>query len=92
MREIEREVFGADHERMGAGLCDAWKFPRSFADVVGNHHDPGELPPQTRTLPMLICVADRLAADLGYGFRADLVDTTIPGDIREELGISLELH
>ncbi|HLP83487.1 MAG TPA: HDOD domain-containing protein [Phycisphaerales bacterium] len=84
----ERTVFGADHQDFGAGLCERWKFPKSFAFVTGFHHRPLEAAADSRTLPALVYVADRLAADSGLGFRGDLVSTHIEADVLDFLKLS----
>src|SRR5207302_41548 len=38
--DIERELIGVDHQQLGAGLAEAWKFPRSCQLVAGYHHQP----------------------------------------------------
>jgi len=90
MREVEQQVFGADHQRFGAGLCDAWKFPKSFTYVAGHHHDPTSLPEANRMLTTVVYVADRISAQLGYGFRADIRDSTISGSAIDELRLTQE--
>jgi putative nucleotidyltransferase with HDIG domain len=85
LREIERSIIGADHCAFGAALCELWKFPKSFAYVAGHHHQPFELPQGQRMLAGLVCLSDRLSAQLGYGFRGDIQDTTIGNDILDEL-------
>ena len=87
LREIEQRVLGADHEDFGAGLCESWKFPRSFLAVTGHHHDPMALPPGNRTLAHIVHLADRLSARLGYGFRGDLPKIEPVDGVMEELGI-----
>ena len=87
MREIERRLLGADHEAFGAGLCEAWKFPKSFTYVTRHHHDPNALPIANRMLASIVYVADRITGQLGYGFRADLADLTIHNDAIGDLGI-----
>lgn len=85
MREVEHRVLGADHESFGSGLCEAWKFPKSFTYVTAHHHDPLKLPEANRMLTSIIYIADRVAAQAGYGFRADLqsldIDSRIMGDL-----------
>ncbi|HRP62809.1 MAG TPA: HDOD domain-containing protein [Phycisphaerales bacterium] len=88
MLEIERNVLGADHQRFGAGLCEAWKFPKSFGFVAGHHHNPLELPDGSRTLAAVVFVADRIAGHGGYGFRADLPSFTISDDVADELRLT----
>ena len=86
MMEIEEEIFGANHQDFGRGLCEKWKFPKSFSFVTGMHHDPLELPAQHRTLACVVYVADRLAAELEQGgFRLDIQDLTIDPAVLAEL-------
>ena len=91
MLQRETEVFGANHCTFGAGLCEAWKFPKSFSYVTGGHHDPLAIPQGSRTLASVVYVADRLAAECGYGFRSDLTSLAINPQIMEELHLSAEL-
>lgn len=86
--EAENAVFGASHEEFGAALCEKWKFPKSFSFVSGFHHKPMQLPAETRTLTALIHIADRFAADMGAGFRQDLVSTAIAPEILDTLKIT----
>jgi HD-like signal output (HDOD) protein len=86
----ENAVFEANHQEFGAGLCEKWKFPKSFAMVTGFHHHPMDVPADSRTLTALIYVADRLAADTGMGFRQDLLTTTVDAEVMEFLKLSSE--
>lgn len=88
MLEAELAIFEATHQDFGSGLCEKWKFPKSFAMVTGYHHRPMELPSEHRTLSCIIYVADRLAADTGQGFRQDLVTTQIDPAVRDELKLT----
>lgn len=88
MREVERDLLGADHQAFGAALCEAWKFPKSFGYVTGHHHDPFEMAYNDRLLSMVVHVADRLAGESGYGFRADLPDFSISKEVLAELRLT----
>jgi HD-like signal output (HDOD) protein len=90
MLEIETAVFGATHQDFGVGLCEKWKFPKSFASVTGYHHRPMELAPENRTLAAIVYVADRLAADCAGGFRHDLMNTEIDPQVRDFLKLSAD--
>ncbi len=90
MLEVEREVLGADHQAFGAALCETWKFPKSFGYVTGHHHDPMTLPESSRLLSMVVYVADHIAGESGFGFRADLQNVVISPDILAELRLNLE--
>src|SRR5688572_7842678 len=46
--EIEREIVGADHQQLGQGLAEMWKFPRSCQLVAGFHHNPTLLSDKNR--------------------------------------------
>ncbi|MEM1330428.1 MAG: HDOD domain-containing protein [Planctomycetota bacterium] len=88
MLELEVQHFGADHQDFGRALCEKWKFPKSFFYVCGFHHRPMELPSENRTLTSVVYVADRLVAELGEGFRLDILSTEIDTEVRQDLGLS----
>ena len=88
MLELEEEIFGANHQDFGRGLCEKWKFPDSFAKVTGHHHRPLELPAESRTLVALVSVADRIAGAIEGGFRLDWTSLDIPGELLEELNLT----
>ncbi len=90
MREIEARVLGASHEAFGAGLCEAWKFPKSFTHVTRHHHAPLELPAESRTLTTIVYIADRIAAVCGYGFRTDLMSLDFDPDVIAVLNLTTE--
>lgn len=90
LQGAEEQTFGADHQAFGAALCDKWKFPRSFSLVTGHHHRPLDLPYESRTLPCLVYVADRLAGEQADGFRLDLLSLDIDAAVLESLKLSAE--
>jgi HD-like signal output (HDOD) protein len=90
MREVEQKVLGADHCAFGAGLCEAWKFPKSFTYVTAFHHRPLELSEGSRRLACIVYVADRMSAKANYGFRCDLHDLAIDPGVLDELKITAE--
>jgi len=89
MRQLELKMMGADHCGFGGALCEMWKFPKSFVQVAGHHHDPTQLPGGSRMLTSVVYVADRLAAELGYGFRGDVQNAAIDPHVCEELSMSI---
>lgn len=86
--EVETELFGADHQAFGAGLCHRWKFPRTLAVVTGFHHRPTEAPDEQRLVTCIIAAADRLAAEAGGGFRLDLPSLEIPSAVQDVIGLT----
>jgi len=90
MLAIEDEIFGANHQDYGAGLCEKWKFPRSFLGVTGYHHRPLDLPADNRLLTTIVAVADRVAAQNKAGFRLDNPSTEIPKAWLDELNLTAQ--
>ncbi len=87
LRECERECLGNDHEGFGAALCEHWKFPSSLVWAAGHHHDPVSVPPANRDLPMIVHVADRIAAEVSGGFTLDLQAGGIAPEALDFLGL-----
>jgi putative nucleotidyltransferase with HDIG domain len=87
MIEAEDVVFGANHQAFGAALCQRWKFPASLAQVTGHHHNPMALPPESRILPAMVYIADRLAAEVGT-FRLDLPDLAMDSGVLDLLKLT----
>ncbi len=90
MLDVETEIYGANHQEFGQGLCEKWKFPRSFALVTGYHHRPLELANDQRTLVSIVSVADRLAGAIKPGFRLDLPNLDIPAELFDVLKLTRE--
>jgi HD-like signal output (HDOD) protein len=66
--ELEREIVGVDHQQLGQGLAELWKFPRSCQLVAGYHHKPTTLSDNHRLLVTLVYVADTLCCQQSRGF------------------------
>lgn len=88
--EVERSIFGADHEAFGRALCERWKFPEAFAQVCGHHHSPLELPTGSRSMACLVHIADRIASSLPGAFRLDLPSLEIDGSVLDEIKLTRE--
>ncbi len=90
MLAIEDEVFGANHQDFGAGLCEKWKFPRSFMGVTGYHHRPLDLPAENRLLATIVAVADKISAQCKAGFHLDNPSVEVPKAWLDELKLTTE--
>ena len=84
--EIEREVVGVDHQQLGAGLAEAWKFPRSCQLVAGYHHQPMQLS-KDRVLVTVVHVADILCAQSAKGFNLTAMRQEIDASLLAELNL-----
>lgn len=89
--EAEMEVFGFTHQKIGALLISAWKFPEMFVTGVKLHHD---LPPvlkdcdeTTAHLTRALCVANQLAKALALGTSTNPNREAIPSVMWGHLGV-----
>lgn len=60
--EAERQVFGFDHQRLGAELLKSWQIPEEIHAPIRQHHGDSALPDQYRQQHDILCVADCLAS------------------------------
>ncbi|MBY0491111.1 MAG: HDOD domain-containing protein [Gemmatimonadaceae bacterium] len=67
-RDAERDALGMSHDETGALLCEAWNLPERFVHVCRYHHDVGPAVAEGLVLPLIVHVADVLAARAGLGF------------------------
>jgi hypothetical protein len=84
--EIEKQLnSGVDHQMLGMGLAEMWKFPRSCQLVAGYHHQPSALAGDHRTLVRLVHIADVLCCQSGKGFNLTAVAQPIAPDALAEM-------
>lgn len=86
----EEQVFGANHQHFGQGLCAKWKFPAPFAAATGFHHNPTGAPAEQSKLVAVVHAADCLAGRIEHGFRLDNPDANIHKEARELLKLNDE--
>lgn len=84
--ELEREIMGVDHQMLGKGLAEHWKFPVSCQQVAGYHHNPSELAESSRTLVHIVNIADALCCQSGKGFNLTALRTD-PLEAAQSAGI-----
>ncbi|MHA7814460.1 MAG: HDOD domain-containing protein [Phycisphaerales bacterium] len=89
--ETEEEVFGANHQDYGMGLCEKWKFPTPFKAAAGYHHRPTEAPSEVQKIVFVVHAADKIASMLDGGFRLDNPSADIHQEVLEELKITQEI-
>lgn len=64
--EVEQELLGTDHARVGGRLLERWNFPENLREGIRFHHDPTRAGSHQR-LAAGILLADMLAHLAGYG-------------------------
>jgi HD-like signal output (HDOD) protein len=89
--EIERDVMGVDHQMLGAGLTEHWKFPRSCQLVAGHHHNPATLSDNNRLLVTLVFVADTLCCQANRGFNLTALRQKLDDADLHAVGIDMGL-
>ncbi len=89
--ETEEEVYGANHQDFGKGLCEKWKFPTPFMAAAGFHHNPLQAPTEASKIVFVVHAADKIAGMLEGGFRLDNPSTEIQREVMEDLKLTQEI-
>ncbi len=86
--ELERQIIGVDHQQLGMGLAEQWKFPRPCQLVAGYHHAPQTVPAdEDRMLVSIIHVADTISCKAGMGFTLTAQSQELTPELLAELKI-----
>ena len=83
----EQRIIGLDHQQLGMGLAEQWKFPRACQLAAGYHHQPQSLADQTRPLVNLVYVADTLCCQSNHGFNLTAAGQSLGDEILMEMRI-----
>jgi HD-like signal output (HDOD) protein len=86
---VERELCGVDHQQLGAGLTEQWKFTRPCQLVAGYHHNPQSLSDNSRVLVALVYVADVICAQREGGFNLTAAHQKLDEAVLTEAGITM---
>ena len=86
--ETEEEIFGANHQDFGKGLCEKWKFPAPFVAAAGFHHNPTEAPSETKKIVYIVHAADVIASMIDGGFKLDNPTLQIHKEVVEDLKLT----
>ncbi len=87
----ERDILGFDHQQLGMGLTDQWKFTRSCQLVAGYHHQPGALSDNHRVLVTLVHAADTICCQKNLGFNLTALHQQLDLTATGEAGLTPEL-
>jgi HD-like signal output (HDOD) protein len=86
---IERDICGVDHQQLGMGLAEQWKFTRACQLVAGYHHTPNGLADSSRLLVTLVYAADTICAQQKRGFNLTAIHQKLDATAMEEAGLSM---
>ncbi len=81
--EIEKEMFGFNHNETGAKLSEKWALPAGLSEAISVHHTP-ERAVNEKELTHLIFLSDILAHSYSAG---NSISSHFSGDMRETLNI-----
>jgi putative nucleotidyltransferase with HDIG domain len=70
LREVEREVLGADHAEIASWFLEGWNFPARLAQPILHHHSPARAT-AARTETAIVHVANSMVRALGFGSGGD---------------------
>lgn len=87
-RQVEEKVLGADHEEIGLALAKRWKFPKSFLYVTRHHHDPSQLPKESRLLTIVTHISDRICAEKQLGLSLTVAGETLSEKMLSEVDLT----
>ena len=85
--ELERKLIGWDHQQLGMGLAEQWKFPKGCQWVAGYHHDPLLLNEPQDGLVSIVHVADTLCCHSKHGCTLTASRQELGDDLLAQLGM-----
>jgi HD-like signal output (HDOD) protein len=88
--KTERKIIGLDHQQLGMGLAEQWKFPRGCQLVAGYHHMPGELDDPLQQFVGVIYAADILCCKSKHGSTLTAANQTLTEEQMTQLQLSPE--
>jgi HD-like signal output (HDOD) protein len=88
--EMEEQVLGANHQLFGQQLAAKWKFPSRLRTVLGYHHSVDTLSPEHQALPLVIYLADTVAAQEKIGFPLTAASQEIVPDLLNVIDLAPE--
>lgn len=89
--EIEMDVLGFTHQRIGGVLAESWNFPEKYVVATKYHHGP--IPKKVdedkehAIIVRTVFVGNQIAKAMKYGKSTDQLPAKIPLDIWQFLGI-----
>ena len=63
--DVEKELFGIGHERIGQLLLTKWRLPEKFSKVTGFHHHPNSNSDYALEIA-IVFIADAIARQMNY--------------------------
>ena len=87
--EVEKQILGFDHSRIGMWLADEWRFPANLTEPIVYHHTPS-LAKEARIQTAIVHLADILIRAKNFGFGGDPWVPEINKEAWSLLGFSIQ--
>ena len=84
---VELEIFGATHAKVGGGLLRGWGLPSLLYEPVYYHHRPKKAKDHP-LIAMIIHVADSMVDEMNLGTSGEAIANPVKPKILKELGFS----
>jgi putative nucleotidyltransferase with HDIG domain len=88
--DAERQIFGIDHQELGATIARRWRFPSEVVSAIEHHHNPCEAQ-KHRDVAAIVYVSNRMVSAMGIGCGVDGFLQPNQDEIFIELGITTRM-
>jgi len=88
LAEVEAEVMGVDHARIGTWIGLKWKIPDELLQAVRCHHNPADCPESMRPLVALIHAANYVCNFGKLGGAGDTAAPVLNVEVKTLLGLT----
>jgi len=85
--DVEREIFGASHAKIGGGLLKGWGLPSLLYEPVYYHHRPGKAKDHP-LITKIIHMADSMVDEMKLGTSGEVVANPVKPKILKEFGFA----
>jgi HD-like signal output (HDOD) protein len=65
--QVEREILGMDHGKIGGKLIARWSLPSTIVGCISGHHEPRDAPQQCVPACCVVRASENLCTSLGVG-------------------------
>lgn len=90
--EIEQEVLGFTHQKIGGRVATQWNFPDEYINTIKFHHGPFtaklDEDAASAALARSVCIGNQLAKVMGFGKSTDQSIEKIPMETWQALSIT----
>jgi len=85
--DVEREIFGASHARVGGELLKGWGLPSLLYEPVFFHHRPNKAQ-DNPLITKIIHVTDSMVDEMSLGSSGEVIANPVKPKVLQELGLS----